>query len=86
MMTKPWYFVRLWSAETLYGGYKFREIVWNMPFLRREPFEKVVQQYQINACLLDKSNFGDIFTDSTQSQIADLLLETDEYQLYRLKW
>jgi hypothetical protein len=86
MMVNPWLFVRLWSAEMPYGGYRFREAVWNFPFVRREPFEKVLQQYKINTCLLDKSNFEDIFTDSTQSQIADVLLETNEYRLYRLKW
>lgn len=85
LMTEPWSFARIWSAEEGFGGVSLRDAVTTFPYLRREPFERAVQMYQINACLLDKANFEDL-AEQNLRRVATVVLETERYRLYRIRW
>ncbi len=86
LMTAPWEFARVWSAEQRFGGVRARDAFSEFPFIRKEPFEKVLRDYRINACVLHKTNFKEIFHDSSDSRRLKLLSESDRYLVYRIHW
>lgn len=87
MMMNLWQFVRLWTADQDYAGYKVREAFTQFPYVNKTPFEAALKQYRINICMLDKKNFSTIFEDDREmSSRLELLLETENYILYRLSW
>lgn len=87
MMTNPWSFARFWSGEQKFAGFSIAETFSTYPCYQKVPFETAVKQYRINACLLDKSVFDDIFEDGRECRgRLRLLLDTDKYRLYRLEW
>jgi len=87
MMVNAWQFARLWTVDQLYGGYKFSEAFTQFPYVNKAPFEAMVKQCRINACMLDKKNFSTIFEDDREMfSRLELVLETENYILYRLSW
>lgn len=87
LMMNMWQFARLWTADQEYGGYKVSEAFTEFPYVNKAPFEAVVKEFRINACMLDKKNFSTIFEDDKEiASRLELLIETDNYVLYRLSW
>lgn len=86
-MVNGWQFARLWTADQDYGGYKVSEAFTQFPYVNKVPFEAVLKQFRINICMLDKSQYSTIFEDDPQlSSRLEVLVETDNYILYRLSW
>jgi len=85
-MTAPWEFARIWSAEQSFGGVRAREAFSEFPFIRQGPFETVLRQYRINACVLVRDNFDEIFHGSDDARRLKLLSESDQYRVYRIHW
>lgn len=87
LMVNGWQFARLWTADQDYGGYRVSEAFSQFPYVNKVPFEAVLKQCRINICMLDKSQYSTIFEDDSEmSSRLDLLLETENYILYRLSW
>jgi hypothetical protein len=87
LMRNPWSFVRFWSAEQRISGYAIDEAIDTFPHLKREPLEAWLREFEINVCVLDKTNFSEVFTqDGQDRRRIELLLDTERYRLYRIAW
>ena len=80
LMTARWEFARIWSAEQSFGGVRTREAFSEYPFIRKDPFEAALRKYHINACVLTRDNFEEIFTGSSDGNRLKLLSESIRYR------
>lgn len=64
VMTENWNFVRYWSFGNPLAGYSVSETFYKYPFIRMGIFEKIVEQYNVNACVIDKNLEGDFLPNS----------------------
>jgi hypothetical protein len=86
LMRAPWDFARVWSAEQRFGGVQVKDVFSEFPFIRPGPFETALREYRINACVLHKANFKEIFPDSDERRRLKVLSESDRYLVYRIHW
>jgi hypothetical protein len=88
LMTNAWSFVLLvWSVGQNYGAeLSVGQAFSTFPYLRQRAFEVILNRFGVNALLLDKSNFSEVFENSrSDRERLELLLETEQLRLYRLR-
>jgi hypothetical protein len=86
LMTNPWSFARLWTADQRYGGYRLSDLYEKYPVILREPLESIIRQYFINFCLLEKQYYSTIFEDGgAPGMRAEVVLDTERFRLYKIE-
>ncbi len=86
LLLNPWTFAKHWNIAEKYAGFSAAEVYSEFPVLRKPVFEGAVRAYGINAALLDKSGFADMFEhDPEWRGRLRVLLDDEKYRLYRVE-
>jgi hypothetical protein len=86
LMDTRWEFARIWSSDQIFGRMRVVEAVSEFPYIRKEPFETALRDYGINACVLHKTNFPEIFDRPEDRHRLKLLMDSAHYRVYRIRW
>lgn len=84
VLLEDWQFVWYWPSTDRYGDMTYQEAFSRFPFVRKESFERLIEKFDVNVCLLDKSNFGSVF-DTSDSHRSIPILETPRYVVCRIE-
>jgi hypothetical protein len=84
MLLEDWQFVWYWPSTDRYGDMTYQEAFSLFPFVRKESFERLIAMYEVNVCLLDKSNFGSVF-DAPGPFRSMPVLDTPRYVVCRIE-
>ena len=87
MLINPWVFSYCIAVGHGYCGMKIAEAFDPFPYLTREALQRIVEEYRINYCILDRQRFDTIFDERPRALTGhDILLETEGIRLVRLEW
>lgn len=87
LLTSDWEFVYCMAVERNYCGISLSEAFTEYPFLRRAALERIVEQYRINACVLDRNQYDTLFDEPPNSLRASrIIYESEELRVLFLDW
>ena len=86
-MVNDWDFAYCIAQGRGYAGMTMTEAFERHPFLRPEAFERIVERYRINACVIDRTVSDQPFrSPPAELASAKLLHETDALRVFGLSW
>ena len=87
LMIRDWSFACCISASNDYCGMFFTKAFSTYPVLRRESLERIVESCRINVCVLDRSLYDSIFTDSPDVLVGiRKIYESETLRVIALDW
>jgi hypothetical protein len=87
LMQHDWKYVYCFAVGQPYCGMPIAQAFSRFPVLRREACERIVEQFRINACLLDREAYDALF-ENVPSALTSMSVayETDRFRLLFLEW
>jgi hypothetical protein len=87
LMQNDWKYAYCFAAGPPYCGMSLSQAFGRFPVLRREACERIVTEYRINACLLDRNEYDAIFLDAPpELESMKVAYESDRFRLIVLEW
>lgn len=87
LLTNDWQFLFCMSISRRYCGMAISEVFAPYPFLHREALAKIVKDYQITVCLLDRTRYETLF-DTPPEGLNDtrVIFESVGVRVLAFKW
>jgi hypothetical protein len=87
LLRSGWQFAVYLVVGQTYCGMRANEAFSTFPNLEKKALEQVLNTYRINACLLDRSVYEDIFAEApAQLESKITAYESDRYRLLIMQW
>jgi hypothetical protein len=87
LMHNDWHYAYCLAVGQDYCGMKVQEAFTAFPLLRRSACERIVTSYRVNACLLDRTVFENLFDQPPPNLRAmSVAYESQRFRLMILDW